>query len=65
MATRNPLPKVRLVREFVGQRGTLWREYANERGQRIVVEARGPGGRRAASKAVTAREAAQRFAGYL
>jgi hypothetical protein len=65
MAARNSLPKVRLLREFGGGRGTVWREYADQRGRRTIVQAKGPGGRRKAPRKSTERTAAQRFAGWL
>jgi len=57
--------KVRMVREYDGQRGTVWRDYQNERGQVIAVQAKGAGGRRKAAEESTARQAANRFAGNL
>jgi hypothetical protein len=54
---------VRLVREFEGQRGTLWREYAHQDGRRIIVQAKSPGARRAASSKDTARIASRRLKG--
>jgi hypothetical protein len=51
---------VRLIREFEGSRGGVWREYATGRG-RVVVEARAPGMKRKRSKAATAREAARQM----
>jgi hypothetical protein len=56
--------KVRLAREFEEHEST-WREYENERGQKIKVQVRGSGGRRAEAEESSAYRAAQRFAGYL
>jgi hypothetical protein len=55
--------KVRMVRQYDGQRGTVWRDYQNERGHAVCIQARGPGGRRSAPEKATARTAASRFAG--
>jgi hypothetical protein len=55
--------KVRMVREYDGQRGSVWRDYQNDRGQVICVQAKVPGGRRKVAGARTARTAANKFAG--
>jgi hypothetical protein len=56
---------VRMVRQYDGGGGTVWRDYQNERGQVICVQAKGPGGKRTLADKATARVAANRFAGNL
>lgn len=57
--------KVRLVREYSGQRGSVWRDYQNDRGQVLCVQARRSGAVRAAAEKITAQTAARRFGGVL
>lgn len=57
--------RVRMARQYDGQRGTVWRDYENERGQVVCVQAKGPGGKRTAADRATARAAANLFAGNL
>lgn len=56
--------KVRLVREYSGQRDSVWRDYQNDRGRVLCIQARRPGARRAETEKVTAHQAARRFAGF-
>ena len=56
--------KVRMVREYDGQRGSVWRDYQNDRGQVICVQAKAPGGRRKSTETRTAMFAAEKFAGF-
>ena len=55
--------KVRMASQYDAG-GRIWRDYVDDRGQRVTVEARGLDRRRSAPETRTAMMAAEKLAGF-